>query len=652
MLKSLTIQGGFAHKDSHFNFEGGLTVVTGPNGSGKSEILDMIRFALFGSGALRTPAPDYKKHRVVLTFGVRGVDYTVERSTANAKLLREGDVLAVGTRPVNDRIRAIFGYDLTVFDTAHAVTQGALLELLSARPAERKRLVDQTLGLDGLANLITRCRAEASTLQGQVEALERVSPPPAEPVRPEGYRPSSVWMRRRDRVRVAARLRGQLAKALSCQPQVGQVPVWPHPWQGSEVEAHQARRAQVASALAAVERLVLPVPELTLEEIEQEEAAHEVHATRKAFAGMPPPPPYTLAELDQMEAQLWEHDRWRGWHRLAEQGGHVCPKCAHRWWDAEEEMNRYGDWQDKPEPPMPPLTTMLNIQHHRKLVDAYTQAEKARAELAALPDVPEPRFSRKQLEAMKMAHTRADVRAKAEELRKELEALPDRKADLRAWEFYVRERKGWEAAKEAFDKWEALRPRAERQLRRGDWIADAMLDIDRHVQAAHQFEADYRSWQEASRNYEKVVATLAQLRDDLRDWRGAAEALGRLRTRVKTHLAPSLSRAASSLLARMTSGALNTLAVSEDFDVTVDGKAVEGLSGAGKAAANLALRIALGYVLTNRVFSVLLADEVDAGMDAERAEATARAFQNLTSTLKQVLLVTHKTPEGDHYIRL
>ena len=46
---------------------------------------------------------------------------------------------------------------------------------------------------------------------------------------------------------------------------------------------------------------------------------------------------------------------------------------------------------------------------------------------------------------------------------------------------------------------------------------------------------------------------------------------------------------------------------------------LETLSGSGKACANLALRIGLGQVLTNKVVSLFIGDEIDASMDTERA---------------------------------
>ncbi len=644
MLHTLTIKGGFAHRDTTIEFGSGLTAITGPNGSGKSEILDMIRFALFGAPALRTVASDYKNHRVSLEWSVRGCRYRVERSISNAKLTREGDILATGTRPVNDRIRAIFGYDLTVFDTAHAVTQDALLELLSARPADRKKLIDQTLGLDTLNKLIDQCKTEAVTLLPQIELLERLAVPPVAPVAPPGYRPSSSLTLRRDRIREATRLRQAVTKALAELPPLGAEPVWEHEWTLEEVEAHQASRRALEGQIKALRPLLRPLPTLSLEEVAEEERRLESARARMELEKLTKQPPFTLDQLQEMEAQLEVHDRWKEWKKLAQAGTHKCPACAHEWFVRGDEMERYGNWRGQPEPPLPAIQSLLMIHKTMKEWDWWDKEKEKREALEKIAHLPAPTHSQEQLEAIKLAHANAGVRTQIAELENLLSTMPDRKEDIALWHRHVQARLAWEKARKLHE----LRPRRLRQLAR----VLPSPDIDEEFAAAHRYEAELRAWEGAQAKYEDSIRMLEELRVRHQEWRGAVSALDSIRRRVKSHLAPSLSRAASNLLTRMTSGALNTLLVTEDFEVTVDGLVIEGLSGAGKAAANLALRIALGYVLTNRVFSVLLADEVDAGMDAERAEATERAFRTLTTSLKQVVLVTHKSPNADHYLRL
>ena len=62
-----------------------------------------------------------------------------------------------------------------------------------------------------------------------------------------------------------------------------------------------------------------------------------------------------------------------------------------------------------------------------------------------------------------------------------------------------------------------------------------------------------------------------------------------LRSLIKGHLVPALSRVASHLLAQMTGGQRSVVVVDQEFDVTVDGQRLDTLSGSGKAVANLAL---------------------------------------------------------------
>ena len=102
----------------------------------------------------------------------------------------------------------------------------------------------------------------------------------------------------------------------------------------------------------------------------------------------------------------------------------------------------------------------------------------------------------------------------------------------------------------------------------------------------------------------------------------------------------------------MTGGQRQSIAVDEEFDVTVDGQPLNTLSGSGKAVANLSLRIGLGQVLTNNVLSLFVGDEIDSSLDKDRAENTAMTLEALKSRISQILLITHKRPNADYYIEL
>ena len=80
--------------------------------------------------------------------------------------------------------------------------------------------------------------------------------------------------------------------------------------------------------------------------------------------------------------------------------------------------------------------------------------------------------------------------------------------------------------------------------------------------------------------------------------------------------------------------------------MVVDGQPLDTLSGSGKAVANLALRLGLGQVLTNNVFSVFVGDEIDASMDDTRAGNLGECIRTLSTKISQIVLITHKS-HGD-----
>ena len=57
-----------------FEFKPGFGLITGANEQGKSLIIEVVRWCLFGSSALRGKAEDYKTLRATLQFSARDQD--------------------------------------------------------------------------------------------------------------------------------------------------------------------------------------------------------------------------------------------------------------------------------------------------------------------------------------------------------------------------------------------------------------------------------------------------------------------------------------------------------------------------------------------------------------------------------------------------
>jgi len=584
MITRLYLDNCFTHQDRTFTFETGLTGVIGPNESGKSLIVEMIRYALFGSKALRGKGEDYKKLHVELDFIVAGEDYSVVRK--GAKVTLTGDTLNVaGTKPVDEAIRRVLGYDLNVFDVANACNQGNIEALSEMTPANRKAMVDQTVGLNVLDDLIKHCGSEGNALKREAAALASGLIEPSVPVKPEGYRPSSeidVQSLRTDLAEF-----NQLKGFLSHTPRE---PVAPGD-SPSEASSKELKDYRVAR-----DNLIQSVQNLTrkVEGIEPEE--------------------WAAADLDGIESQHDAADRWDQKKRLLAQGHICCPECQHEWPVAD-----LGELADV-EPAERPDMSRRQVDQHRarlgnadQILDLQERIETMETTLADMPD-------------------------RSEELSLVLDyegKLDTYQRQLKAWNEY---NTGLEEKKARFAELEG--------------VDQELAALETELQMAQIYERDQKRYERDLEVFNEKTAEVEALEKKSGEFLKAREIIQALKVSVKTHLLPSLNKVASMLLSRMTGGERYEVEVDEDFEILIDQQRINTLSGSGKAVANLAIRIALGQILTNRVFSLFMADEVDAAMDDDRAAYTADALQRLTDQVSQVILVTHKRPETQNTIEL
>jgi exonuclease SbcC len=656
MLKHLRLTNFLCHRDLAVTFAEGFNVITGANATGKSTLLEAIRFALAGAGALRGNVTDVKGARVRLEFSVRGAPYAVERTARDATLSDAGGVIATGTRPVNARIAALFGYGLDVFDVAHCTLQGEIEALSAMRAAERRRLVDSTVGLSRLDALMRDCAEEAAGLGRELDGLRAALPVVGEPPPPPAD-PRSVedLEQARQALQAAATRRAALLRELAEEPEdPGPPPDCAEPRSLSVLEELQnraltleARLDELRARLARAASRYDP-PRFTPDML----ALAEKGLASRAFLDALPRPEHDAAFLDGQERLLDDLHAWETWHDLARRGRHTCPACRHSWPVEAERMATLGDWEGVPKP-APRLTRQQVAQGRRALARfaAIEQEwERHAAEVVRLrmehPEV--AALTAQEVHEEYMAHK---ARAETQELTRECEALfrerqalGDVTGALAARRQYRERHLQWQRAVERHRAWRTAEAGRRAELARLPENPEAELEA---VSAAL---VEARVHARALRDYEAAVARRAELdrriaeREARRDgYLRARAALAELRSRVKSHLVPSLSRLASLLVERMTNGGRSRVEVDEEFDIRLDGQPVETLSGSEKAAVNLALRIALGQVLTHRVFPVMLFDEPDAAMDLARAAATAECLRDLPG---QVVLVTHKRPDS------
>ena len=179
-------------------------------------------------------------------------------------------------------------------------------------------------------------------------------------------------------------------------------------------------------------------------------------------------------------------------------------------------------------------------------------------------------------------------------------------------------------------------------------VAATLPGLQAALETRLVYEADYRSYTKRKADYDADCEKITELEQEVADLKAGKAALVDLKILIKSHLLPSLNRVASRLLSEMTGGSMQGIRMDDDFEIFIDGVHIQALSGSGQAVANLALRLGLGQVLTNKVFSVFMVAELDGSMDADRAIFLIECLKNLKGSISQLLVVTHKEQLMDH----
>ncbi|WP_062227617.1 AAA family ATPase [Aureimonas frigidaquae] len=650
--------------EGSFHFERGFGAIVGPNEAGKSVILEMIRFCLFGTAALRGQTSDYKTLKAALTFQVRDETFKVERRIASAKLLRDGTEVTNGVKAVNTKVAEILGFGITVFDVACAANQGDIEKLGAMKPTERKQMVDSVIGLSVIDDLTAWCSKEALGLSRMIEGLERGLQEPKEPVIPKGYRLSAELQP----VIVELNLqRDELNQIDGWLAQEKTAPVEPKATVEHTVEQLEEQIEQAQRVAAARKELgSLPEPtEFDPASFEHEHDAYDLWQERKAFLRNHPRS-MTAEAIAKAEAEYQTHQEFRSLDLLqgkfdaltASSAQNCCPSCNHTWPVELAELDKLEDrlevardavaGKERVDEP-----DMRQVALAKSQLEAWDKAADKWGRLKDVPEAPEPRFTRRELAHMQVAKDAQSKRPGLEaiiaegggdpvELNRQLRERLSYEAALKAYRAAVTEYEAYVAERAVkVERAKELRPK----------VAD-LPDLSQKLFEATAYEAERVRYDADLAAYVERVTEIAATQAEEEAYRKGKAALILLRKLVKQHLIPSLNRVASHLINQMTGGQRQKVEVSDEFEIMVDDQRLDTLSGSGKAVANLALRLGLGQVLTNGQLSVFLGDEIDASMDKDRAQNTALTLEYLKERISQILLVSHKYPSADYYIEL
>jgi len=613
----------------------GFWAITGPNESGKSFIFEMMRYALFGVGALRARTDTYSELSVEASFAIRGVDYRVVRSK-KVELYRGKEVVASGTRVVNEKICQLLGFGLAVFDIACSINQGEVERLGTLTPNERKRLVDSVLGIDALDLVSKWAMEEARDLDRDAEAIKRTLTQPMTPTKPEDYAQINL-AELTDAAQQLAEVEGFLAHTV-------EKPIKPTtkidlPAENIRVLADKRRKLREEVEALKAKLAVLPTEApYTLDQLE---AAAE-QWTHYNWQRANPRPPYTETELKQWEADWNAIEAHKRWEADQKRLTHVdCPNCNHTF-PLQTEL-------DYPEPPTaePPPIKAGEVARFLTQVQVYDFNRP----LVDKPEIPEEKINLYRAMIGQVAERDEVVKSLATKAT-EFERMVDFEAMLAEREAFERAIPVYQRQVTAWNEWNAQRTEKEAKRMALAGARERLTEGQRIHSLSTRYDQELAAFKRAMSTY---AAGMKDVEDKValaKEYRKVRDVMNVLRSLIKQHIIPSLNAVASHLLTQMTGGQRTKIYVDEEFNVTVDQQDLDTLSGSGKACANLALRIALGQVLTNKVFSVMMADEIDASMDEFRADETAKVYYTLDKSISQVFLISHKAIEAVNHICL
>lgn len=702
MIHKLSFWGHPTVPDTKVSFTPGFNLLHAPNGRGKSTILELIAYSLFGTEALRASAgQEYPSLGTDLTLTVNNKAYQIVRSKKRTELLEQGIVVAVGTTAVNAFILRLFGYNGKVYNVANYVRQDHVKALTHVlRADDRRKVLENTIGLGIIDNVIKELGDSLRGLTAEAKALESVLATPLEvPVAPQGYVAS-----REERLNELAKaynqhnyLKGQLNSLRLVEPVAPAVAdVSDEALTALNAEAddliekqqhfnNYEQQVKHLKAMAAAKPKLGVYAEL-IEQYSLSQLQELVEAAYKhkrvlldyqkvidALMALPLPK-LTEEQIVEGNKQWKLFSQYTLYEEYLSLGDEIeCPKCGEKFHSEYTDLSRFPFTPDSPRPECQWSERELwqQSQIWAEVVPKREKLAQERDSLWELADIARSFF----------AHKFPPEITKPQEL--DYDLLLQLHESYHTWlagDYIYKLQKleqhpptdyseSFKKVKERISQAHTARNLWERFKFGQKTYTENLTNATRITTELATLEADaityadYVAFDKVCNNYEveclifeqrQAERTLWQekltgLAADIDDYTLAVKGLKAAKNDIKNHLLPSLNTAASHLASLMSEGVINSVLMLDDFSIKAMKadryRPVETFSGSEASIINLALRIALGQVLTHSVFSVLIGDEIDASMDSARTAAVWGSLSRLVEAnkIKQVILVSHES---------
>lgn len=713
ILNSVRVKNFRAHAEAEVVFpSSGLTTIIGDNGAGKSSLVSIAPFyALYGkapSGVSlrslrRQGAPDTEPTVVEVSITIDGKHLEVTRTLKGKNLTSMAEVKLDGvpvtdtkTGAANDLIESLLGAP-DAFSTVYLVAQKSLDSLVTAKGADRRRLIERLAGIDSLQQAVDETRARARATKAAVGALP---PVPDIDELEQGLETAQAAERVAHQKALDAEAVEKLAREalVAAEEDASGLEQAARSALEKRVEFERLRGDERAahslleSALSKLNSLTAP-PEAAGEIVETSPLEGEIAGLREEFtriggvlstlpesvddselvrirslveccpAGEPVDSAALLASKAVVESQL--SAARSSLAVLSDK----CPTCGHA--TDEEAMRK------RLEESIQDLSARIeSLGQELSLIEEWNDACATAASLQQAYDAAQASHEG-QVEAAKQ---RAALTAQQEEiakratlLKEELEETKTRNEAISTWISYT-------------ETLEELRSEVQSAESRVSEIGQALSQLgpepdvnEAAITEARDYLARVReavasaaletraAWSEHS-SAVAAVSGCQELLSVARELQQRAEAvrsahrvaastqdsMERFREERLAMLVPSLRDSGSDYINALSGGRFVGLELSDDFDPAViddDGsvREVALLSGGEESLVALALRLAIGDEIVAGSGSMLVLDEILGAMDESRRNLIVESLRRLD---RQVVMVDHHGTPGDHTVRI
>lgn len=610
VINYVHIKNMYAHKDTFIEFSEGKNYIVGPIGSGKTEVLQAISFALFGTSALRDKSSSYKDIYVELGFNYRGETFVIKRRINDASLLilditdNEFKEIVNSTSGVNQKIIALLGYNYDIFLLSNFCQQKKLSYFSELTPAKRLQYIDKISGIEEAKDLLKYLNSVKKELKSNITILKDVTIEPTLPTSVDlefDYESNITTLNTKlNGINDLYNRYNEILKNVKPSRPVptNPVPDYHFPFINiskedlSNFNAYILELSQLTREIIEVESKIQDIPRcpsnlkrLSLEEINELINSHNLNNIKN------------ISKDVQVECSVCKTVHSLDTLLDAPESSQVAFKLNDLYLAQTYLIEGYEAIKSH-------LTHELEVKIKSKesLIEAepikglssYRSPEELSVFIAQLNNR-YAKYAEDLYEYTKYEDERSENIRLASELKQEIDTLISTQSeDIRLKDEYIK-------------------ANTEKNI----YVERLSL----YIQAKEKLD-----------KYTVELDTVSELIKDVT----------KISLDIKNQTIPLINYHASSFLNLISNGKMNTIDITEDYDLIVDGYKINVKSGGQQDLASLAFRLSLSQSIIQGLLPLFLADEIDSAGGENEANDIVQALDTISNNGFQIILVTHK----------